>query len=50
MNEYDKALEYISLAKKHNYNGYDNMLEQIQTAPMFADFRKDERVMKIIEV
>ena len=48
MNEYDKALGCIGLAKKYNYNGYDNMLEQIRTVPMFEDFRKDERVMKII--
>ncbi|HMK47967.1 MAG TPA: HEAT repeat domain-containing protein, partial [Methanocella sp.] len=49
MDEYDKALECVSLAKKHNCWGYDGMMERIRTAPMFEDFRKDQRVMKIIE-
>ncbi|HMK47223.1 MAG TPA: tetratricopeptide repeat protein [Methanocella sp.] len=49
MDEYDKALECIGLAKKHDYRGYDAMMEQIWTTPFFADFRKDERVMKMLE-
>ena len=50
MNEYDKALECIDLSKKHNYRGYDGMLGQIRADTMFEDFRKDERVMKIIKI
>ncbi|HMK45724.1 MAG TPA: hypothetical protein VK436_03775 [Methanocella sp.] len=49
MDEYDKALECVGLLKKHDYWGYEGMMEQIRTLPIFDDFRKDERVRKIIE-
>ena len=31
MDEYDKALECIDLAKRHNYRDYDGMMERIRT-------------------
>ncbi|HMK48111.1 MAG TPA: tetratricopeptide repeat protein [Methanocella sp.] len=49
MGEYDKALECIDLAKKHNYWGYNGMLKDIRMSPIFEDFRKDERAVKMLE-
>ncbi|HMK47966.1 MAG TPA: tetratricopeptide repeat protein [Methanocella sp.] len=49
MGEYDKALECVGLAKKHDYRDYDGMMERIRTTPVFAGFRKDGLVVKMLE-
>lgn len=43
MNDFDKAYECITLAKKHNFDNYEGMIRDIKNAPMFSKLVEDSR-------
>lgn len=47
MNNVDAVFECIDLARKHNYDGYAEMIEEMKNTPMFADAVNDPRFQAV---
>jgi hypothetical protein len=47
MKNVDAVFECIDLARKYNYDGYAAMIEEMKSAPMFANVLKDQRFQAV---